>query len=69
MNTTLRTLIFESGLTQEKFAEAVGVKYNTLTKQLAKDNTISHSFKYARILGVKEIKGYESGCYVELVIA
>ena len=68
MNTTLRTMIFESGLTQEAFAKKVGVKKRTLQEQLSKDNTIKHSFEYARKLGLSEIKGYESGVYVEIVI-
>jgi hypothetical protein len=36
--------------------------------QTTKDNTIEYTIKYARILGIKTIKGYESGVYVELVI-
>lgn len=68
MKTTLQTLVFNTGLTQEQFAKEVGVKYSTLQKQLAKDNTLKWSYEYARILGVNTIKGYESGCFVELVI-
>jgi DNA-binding XRE family transcriptional regulator len=68
MKTTLQTLVFESGLNQEQFAESVGVKVRTLRSQLAKKNTIKHSFEYAKILGLSEIKGFESGIYVELVL-
>jgi DNA-binding XRE family transcriptional regulator len=68
MKTTLQTLVFESGLNQEQFAELVGVKVRTLRSQLAKKNTIKHSLDYARKLGLNSVKGYESGVYVELVI-
>ena len=68
MNTTLKTMLFNSGMSQEDFAKSVGVKVGTLRAQLAKDNTIKHSYEYARILGLNSIKGYESGVYVELVI-
>ena len=68
MNTTLKTMLFNSGMSQEDFAKSVGVKVGTLRAQLAKDNTIKHSYEYALILGIKTIKGYESGVYVELVI-
>jgi len=68
MNTTLKTMLFNSGMSQEEFAKSVGVKIGTLRAQLAKDNTIKHSLKYARKLGLKSITGYESGVYVELVI-
>ena len=68
MKTTLQTLVFESGLNQNEFADKVGVKVGTLKAQLAKKNTIKHSFEYARKLGLNSIKGYESGVYVELLI-
>jgi len=68
MITTLQTLVFESGLNQNEFAERVGVKLGTLKAQLAKKNTIKHSLEYARKLGLNSVKGYESGFYVELVI-
>jgi DNA-binding XRE family transcriptional regulator len=68
MKTTLQTLVFESGLNQNEFAESVGVKVGTLKAQLAKKNTIKHSLEYARKLGLNSVKGYESGVYVELVI-
>jgi hypothetical protein len=35
---------------------------------LAQENTINHSLKYAIILNLNEIKGWESGRYVETVI-
>jgi len=65
---TLKTILFNSGMSQEAFAKKVGVKKRTLQEQLSKDNTIKHSFEYARKLGLTEIKGYESGVYVEIVI-
>jgi group I intron endonuclease len=65
---TLNTLIFNSGLSKEDFAKLVGVNYGTLMSQTTKDNTIEYTIKYARILGIKTISGYESGVYVELVI-
>lgn len=68
MKTTLQTLIFESGMNQEQFSEKVGVKVRTLRNQLTKKNTLKWSYEYARILGVNTIKGYESGCFVELFI-
>jgi DNA-binding XRE family transcriptional regulator len=68
MKTTLQTLVFESGLNQEQFAESVGVKVRTLRSQLAKKSTIAHTIKYARKLGLNSVKGYEDGGYVELVI-
>jgi DNA-binding XRE family transcriptional regulator len=68
MNTTLRTMLFESGMKQKDFAKAVGVEYETFKAQLRKKNTLDLSFEYARKLGLNNIKGYESGVYVELVI-
>ena len=68
MNTTLRTLIFDSGLSQAEFAKKVGVPYRTLMSQLTKENTIDLAFKYSRILGIDSVKGYECGVYVELVV-
>ena len=65
---TLNTLIFNSGLSKEDFAKLVGVNYGTLISQTTKDNTIAHTLKYARKLGLNSVKGYESGVYVELVI-
>ena len=68
MKTTLQTLVFESGLNQNEFADKVGVKVGTLKAQLAKKSTIAHTIKYAHKLGLNSVKGYESGVYVELVI-
>ena len=68
MKTTLQTLIFESGMNQKRFAEKVGVKLKTLQAQVRRKNTLELTYKYATILGVKSIKGYESGIYVELII-
>jgi len=63
---TLETLIFESGLTQKAFAEKVGVKVRTLEAQLQKKTIkLDLAFKYAVILGVKRIKGFEAGTYID----
>lgn len=68
MKTTLQTLIFESGLSNSDFAKKVDIKLSTLNYQLSKKNTLKWSFEYARQLKVSSLKGYESGCFVELVI-
>lgn len=66
--TLLRTLLKDSGLTQRKFAEKVNVEYDTFIKQLQRKKTLDLTYDYAKILNVKEVKGFECGCYIELVI-
>lgn len=67
--TALQNLLYQTALTQEQFAEVVGVKVGTLRAQLKKKNTLDLAYKYMPILGIKTIKGYESECYVELVVS
>lgn len=67
-NTLLKELVSQTGLTQKSFAKKVEVDIDTFRAQLRKKNTLDLTYKYATILGVKSIKGYESGVYVELVI-
>ena len=69
MKTTLQQLVEESGFTQKEFAKRVGVEVEALRYQLKRKNTLDWSFTYAKKLNVKSIKGFESGCYVELVIS
>ena len=67
--TSLENLLFESGLSIKEFADKVGVKKTTFEKQLyGKKNHVKYAFEYGRILGVNELKGYESGVYFEFVI-
>lgn len=68
MRNILQTLLFDSNLTQEKFAESVGIKIKTLQYQLKKKHTFNLSLEYAQKLGINKIKGYECGCYIEFEI-
>ena len=62
----LQTLVFQSGLTQQKFADAVGVKLRTLEAQLKRKETLELTYNYMKFLGINSIKGYECGCYIQL---
>lgn len=68
--TCLENLIFQTGLKLKDFAKRVSVKESTLHKQKydQKDTNINHAIKYARILGIEEIKGYYDGVYLEIKI-
>lgn len=67
-NTLLKELLIQTELTQKAFAKKVDVDIDTFRAQLKRKQTLDLTSKYARVLGVKTIKGYESGAYIELVI-
>lgn len=67
--TSLQNLIYETGLTQEQFANKVGVPLRTLQTQIHKNkNHLGLSLKYAQLFGIKKLKGYESDVYFEVEI-
>lgn len=65
MKNTLENLIIDSGLSEYAFAKKVGISPQSLGKQKESNKTTNLAIKYAQIVGIKRIHGFEENQHID----
>jgi DNA-binding XRE family transcriptional regulator len=63
----LEKLIIENSENKNQFAKMVGETPQTINAQIKSKNPLLPAYKYAKILGKKELKGIANGCEIHLI--
>lgn len=63
----LEKLITETSANKNQFAKMVGETPQAINAQIKSKNPLLPAYKYAKILGKKELKGIANGCNVHLI--
>ena len=63
----LEKLIIENSANKNQFAKMVGETPQTINAQIKSKNPLLPAYKYAKILGKKELKGIANGCEIHLI--
>lgn len=63
----LEQLIKANAKTKYEFAKKVGTTPQNINAQLKSKNPLAPAYEYAKILGLKELKGIANGCEIYIV--